>query len=158
MKLTEKHIIKMFRQQTQNTHDIVDATEATAYTAASDARLEFAERVASDATSAQVFQQTYQLKAWSQAIGKELQNNTKAKTGLLDFFKPLLFATAMASAVWLVLPTHQSTQQLLLPAEMQTADSITDNSFDASDIITNNSFGGDTHSAPSDSLFDHSFS
>ena len=165
MKLTEKHIIKMFRHQAQNTQDIVDATEATAFAAASEARLDAAERVVSNTVSAQAFQQAYQLKAWSQAVAEDVTQNisssnpAKAKSSLLDFFKPVLFAGAMASAVWLVIPANNSSQPVMLPAvhEMQTADSIKNGSFDSSDIITKSVFENDATNTQSDRLFNHSF-
>ena len=176
MKLTEQQIIKMFRQQSAGEKNLVDATEAMDHAAASDARLDVAEQVASDFTSAQIFQQTYQMKAWSEAISSGVESASSVQSDVLasirDFFKPVLFATAMASAVWLVLPTNQSSMPTPLHVpitEMQTVDRISDGffdqgdvigsgSFDQSDVIGSGSFEDDKKGTQSDRLFSGSFS
>lgn len=157
MKLTEKQIASIYQNQTKN-RQLVNACEATQQPEGSSSRLQSADHLVSDYSSAQLFKLSFGLKKWTQMLASDVNTQNK-KARLFDFFfKPALATSILACAVWVQIISHNNPSSIQANrAEIVVAhDIINQQSMDYSDQINLDSF--DVKQIPSDQVFKAPFS
>lgn len=156
MKLTEQQLAKLFKQN-KNTSIDADVDNLLNATAASDKRINDAEKIANNSQLSAGYQVINQLQNWSQDVSYDLDSiNSKPKFTevILNWLKPSLATAAIATTVYFMVPTMNQEVNLATPI-VQTQQS--DNpvfsgdfeknktnslpSIPKSDVIYNGSFG-----------------
>lgn len=152
MKLTEQQLQNLFQNSTANHQTEVLAGDCLAASDASESRLQNAEALINDHTAAQALKIGLASKPWAQQVAKSIENQSVNSwfNWISNPFKPPLTATAMALALFAIVPQVNHTELQMTPLQTE-ADVIKVIPFE-SDVLSTNSFD----SQP-DNLFGASF-
>lgn len=156
MKLTEQQLQELFQNNSLNTQSAVSAADCLSGTDASSERLQKAEALLNDFTSAQAMKAAFATKNWSDQVAKSVQNQSVSSwfNWLSNPFKTTITASAFALALAVALPNMNAKEHQMTPINAQT-DVINSVRFE-SDVLSNSSFDGPANQN-NDSLFDGSF-
>ncbi len=153
MKVTEQQLKTLFQNSTLNQGSDVMASDCLASREASSVRLQHAESLLNDHTSAQAMKLSLALKPWASQVAADIKSQSAASwfDWVSHPFKATLTASAMALALVLVVPQLNKQEQQWVPAQQSQSDVIMSVPFE-SDVLKSGSFEGQP-----DSLFGATF-
>ena len=153
MKLTEQQLKELFQNSSLNTQSAITAGDCLSSAGASNQRLQKAEALLNDFTSAQAMKAAFATKNWSEQIAQSVKNQSVSSwfNWLSNPFKTTITASAFALALVVAIPNLSQNEKQMTPINAQ-ADVINNVRFE-SDVLSNSSFDSNN----SDSLFNGSF-
>lgn len=153
MKVTEQQLKDLFQNSTIKQDSDVLAGDCLSSREASSARLERAESLLNDHTSAQAMKLALAMKPWATQVATDIKSQSAASwfDWISHPFKATLTASAMALALVLVVPQLNKQEQQWVPIQQSQSDVIMNVPFE-SDVLNSGSF-----EPQQDSLFGASF-
>lgn len=153
MKLTEQQLQKLFQNNSMHHQAQVAAGDCLQSSEASSQRLQQAEDLLNDYTSAQAMKAAFASKDWAKQIAHSVKDQSVGSwfNWLAHPFKATITATAFAMTLFVALPNLSHKEQEVLPTQVQNdiinsaafeSDVLSSASFDESkDALFNGSFG-----------------
>lgn len=132
MKLTEQQLATLFKQN-KNTSIDTDVDNLLNATAASDKRINDAEKIADNSQLSASYQVINQLQNWSKDVSHDLDSITNKPTFtevLLSWLKPSLATAAIATTVYFMVPTINQEIIVSPVVQVQTKNTMFSGSFE----------------------------